>query len=165
MLSQRDFKQLIKNAPLFAIDLVLLNDSNQILVGKRNNSPAKDFWFVPGGRVFKNESLEQAFKRISQTELGMEVERHQTRLLGLYDHFYKDSVFGKEIGTHYINATHFTKLHEIQMKKLPNVQHQSYRWQRINEIEYDDTVHPNSKVFLDTLRQQLGQEQDKGKTV
>jgi colanic acid biosynthesis protein WcaH len=152
MLNEQDFKHLVKHAPLFAIDLVVLNDKNQILLGQRKNAPAKDYWFVPGGRVFKNESLEQAFKRISKTELGLEVERQQAWLLGLYDHFYQDSVFGEGIDTHYINATHLIKLDNTQIADLPTEQHQSYRWQNITEIEQDETVHKYSKVFLPALK-------------
>lgn len=153
MLNEQDFKHLIKNAPLFAIDIVVLNEQSQILLGQRKNAPAKDYWFVPGGRVFKNESLEKAFKRISQSEIGTEVELTQAWLLGLYDHFYQDSVFGEETDTHYINATHLIKLTEAKMKNLPTEQHQSYRWQSINDIEQDDTVHQNSKVFLSALKE------------
>ncbi|WP_198401046.1 GDP-mannose mannosyl hydrolase [Thiomicrospira microaerophila] len=151
-LTEKDFQHLVKNAPLFAIDLVVLNDHNQILLGQRKNAPAKGYWFVPGGRVFKNESLEQAFKRISKTELNVEIERHQAWLLGLYDHFYQDSVFGEDIDTHYINATHWVKLNATQIQNLPTEQHQSYSWQNLNEIEQDKTVHKYSKVFLPALK-------------
>ena len=159
MLNEQDFKHLIKNAPLFAIDLVVLNEQSQILLGQRKNAPAKGYWFVPGGRVFKNESLEQAFKRISTTELGIEIERNQAFmpngvwLLGLYDHFYHDSMFGEETDTHYINATHLIRLNEIQIPNLPTEQHRDYRWQNINEIEQDKTVHKFSKTFLEVLKQ------------
>ena len=153
MLSQDDFKHLIKTAPLFAIDIVVLNEQSQILLGQRKNAPAQGFWFVPGGRVFKNESLEQAFERISAAELDLTISRHQATFLGLYDHFYPDSVFGEGISTHYINATHLIKLNTAQMQNLPTQQHQSYRWQKISEIEQDDTVHQNSKVFLSTLKE------------
>lgn len=52
----------------------MLNEKNQILLGQRKNAPAKDDWFVPGGRVLKNEPLEQDFKRVSKNELGLEIE-------------------------------------------------------------------------------------------
>jgi len=70
LLEQQDFMQLVKNAPIFAIDLVVLNEKDQLLLGKRLNAPAKGDWFVPGGRVFKNEALVKAFERITATELG-----------------------------------------------------------------------------------------------
>ena len=75
---------------MFAIDLVVVNHSNEILVGERLNTPAKGCWLVPDGRVYKNESLEEAFKRISKAELEFQIERDQTCLLGLFDHFYDD---------------------------------------------------------------------------
>lgn len=53
MLSVVDFKQLVQNAPLFAADLVVLNEKHQVLVGRRVNPPAQGFWFVPVGRVHK----------------------------------------------------------------------------------------------------------------
>ncbi len=59
MLDLEIFKIVVENTPLFAIDLVVINSKQQILLGKRVNAPAKDYWFVPrGGRVYKNETLE-----------------------------------------------------------------------------------------------------------
>lgn len=145
-----EFKQVVENTPLFAIDLVVVNEQNQVLVGERLNAPAKGFWFVPGGRVFKNESLGKAFKRISKTELGFEVERHQTWLLGLFDHFYDDSFFSKKVSTHYINATHAIRL-TANLLNLPENQHSQYRWLSLEALQEDYNVHPFSKVFLAEL--------------
>lgn len=151
MLSEIDFKQVVQNAPLFAIDLVVVNDKNQILVGERLNAPAKGRWFVPGGRVFKNESLENAFKRISKAELGFEVERNQAWLLGLYDHFYDDSFFSSEISTRYINATHVIRL-SPELLCLPKEQHDSYQWIAIDDLQQNSDVHKYSKIFLPELK-------------
>jgi len=157
MLNIDDFKQVVEHASLFAIDLVIVNAKNEILLGKRNNAPAKDFWFVPGGRVFKNESLEQAFQRISETELGFKVKRPQASLLGLYDHFYDDSFFSTDVSTHYINATHALKLdhQQTEITQLPKDQHFQYKWLHINELEADNSVHNFSKVFLPQLKEWL----------
>jgi len=151
MLSEIDFKQVVQNAPLFAIDLVVMDDKNQILVGERLNAPAKGSWFVPGGRVYKNESLEDAFKRISKAELGFEVERNQAWLLGLYDHFYDDSFFSSQISTHYINATHVLKLSSKQLN-LPKEQHNHYQWIAIDSLNVNNDVHQYSKMFLPELK-------------
>ena len=76
--------------PLFAIDLVVVNHSNEILVGERLNTPVKGRWFVPDGRVYKNESLEEAFKHISKAELEFQIERDQICLFGFFNYFYDD---------------------------------------------------------------------------
>lgn len=153
ILSLNSFKKVVINAPLFAIDLVVLNQQNEILVGQRLNPPAKGSWFVPGGRVYKNESLENAFMRISKSELGFVVELSQAKLLGVYDHFYEDSFFSKDISTHYINATHVIYLK--QQLNLPTKQHGCYRWIAIDSLLDDDKVHKFSKVFLPDLMQYL----------
>lgn len=154
MLSQEDFKQVVQNAPLFAIDLVVVNEANQVLLGERLNLPAKSYWFVPGGRVYKNESLETAFERISKSELGCVIHRNQAHFLKLFDHFYPDSFVNLDISKHYINATHVIRC-EIENVQLPNKQHSGYRWVNLMELEVDQTVHTYSKVFIPELRKWL----------
>ena len=58
--------EIIKATPLVSIDLIIRNPSHKILLGKRINRPAKDYWFVPGGRIIKNETIAHALKRISK---------------------------------------------------------------------------------------------------
>lgn len=155
MLTSEDFKHLVKLAPLFSMDLVVLNERKQILVGKRKNAPAKGYWFVPGGRVFKGESLVEAFSRITRVELGVEFDYLSATQLGLYDHFYSDSVFGDDISTHYINAPYLIQFTEETVLDLPIAQHQEYRWISIDELNQDETVHEYSKVFVDCIHSQL----------
>ena len=61
--SRVDLIEVIKHTPLVSIDLIVRNGKDQILVGLRTNEPAKGFWFVPGGRILKNERITEAFKR------------------------------------------------------------------------------------------------------
>jgi len=151
MLAANTFKTIIENMPVFAMDLVVINEYNELLLGKRLNPPAKDYWFVPGGRVFKNESLVNAFKRVSANELGSQYELSQATLLGVFEHFYDDSVFDSAISTHYINATHFLKVNSDDLNLPINEQHQCYRWLKMSTIEPDTSIHPYSKVFMPSL--------------
>ncbi|MEP1870522.1 MAG: NUDIX domain-containing protein, partial [Paraglaciecola sp.] len=93
-LDKETFSNVIESTPLVSIDLVVKNSIGQALLGKRLNRPAKDSWFVPGGRILKNESMAEAFKRLTHDELGQELVITQAELLGVYDHFYEDNVFG-----------------------------------------------------------------------
>ena len=68
MLSKEDFISIVKNTPLVSIDLVIENKEGEILLGWRNNQPAKGYWFVPGGRIRKDENFRKAFNRILKTE-------------------------------------------------------------------------------------------------
>jgi colanic acid biosynthesis protein WcaH len=150
-LSKETFQLVIENTPLFSIDLVVINQMAELLVGKRLNPPAKDFWFVPGGRVFKNETLEDAFKRLSIMELGEAYKRHQAKLLGITDHFYSDSIFGDHLSTHYINAAYLIKVKTEELKLPYGEQHNAWRWVKLSEVESDDSIHHYSKVFMPGL--------------
>ena len=85
-LDQEIFKIIIDTTPLVSIDLSVCNAQGQILVGKRVNRPAQGFWFVPGGRILKNERLAEAFSRLTEAELGLRLDIKHARYLGLYEH-------------------------------------------------------------------------------
>jgi len=153
------FSKVIASTPLISIDLVVRNASGQILLGLRTNRPAQGFWFVPGGRIVKNESIEQAFKRLTKAELGVELSIDNAKYLGLYEHFYNDSVFGagnngKSISTHYVVNGFEVVLpvldtaHTSQM--LPKDQHEDYRWLSETELLAAPNVHVHSKWYFET---------------
>lgn len=151
------FKFALEHLPLFAMDLIVVNEQNEILVGKRVNAPAQGFWFVPGGRVFKNESLSDAFVRISAGELGKVFSYNDAKLLGIYDHFYSDSVISDTISTHYINAAHVIRIDSL-LTDLPVSQHTNYRWVAVSSLDSDPDIHFYSKVFLQQLKEYLRHE-------
>lgn len=150
-LDQQTFSTVIKSSPLVSIDLVVINQNGQALLGQRLNRPAKGFWFVPGGRILKNESLASAFKRLTHDELGTEFAIEQATLQGPYDHFYNDNVFGEEFSTHYVAISFVIKLTQ-PLSNLPmDVQHNGYKWFAINELLSDTAVHKHTKWYFESL--------------
>lgn len=148
LLSKELFSSVIENAPLVSIDLVIKNAHGEALLGQRLNRPAKDFWFVPGGRILKDESLANAFKRLTLEELGNEFEIEQARLLGPFDHFYTDNVFGDEFTTHYVAIAYVLELN-TELSNLPmNVQHGGYKWFDIGVLLEDCKVHKHTKNYF-----------------
>ena len=73
-LDKETFRTVVRSAPLVSIDLVVINSQGQVLLGQRTNRPAQGFWFVPGGRILKNEAMAAAFLRLSKAELGFASE-------------------------------------------------------------------------------------------
>ena len=68
------------NQPIIpSIHGVIMNDSHEILLHKREDSP---IWAIPGGKIELDESIEQCLEREMQEELGIEVSAE--RLLGVY---------------------------------------------------------------------------------
>ena len=146
------FRTVVANAPLVSIDLLVSNSDGDILLGQRLNRPAQGYWFVPGGRIYKDESLDQAFQRITESELGRLFVRQNCGLLGVYEHFYQDSVFGQNgnaPSTHYVAIAHQVKLEADEALTPPHDQHRLYRWWKPQDILLSDQVHSNSKAYLD----------------
>ena len=96
MLPLSDFKTLVRNGILPAIDLVIRNQNKEVLLGKRLNAPAKNKWFVPGGRILKNEQIFDTIQRIIDTETGLNIKSYNGEFLGIYEHIYSDNYFGDE---------------------------------------------------------------------
>ncbi|NJA05332.1 GDP-mannose mannosyl hydrolase [Methylococcaceae bacterium WWC4] len=150
MLDKQAFLNVVDLTPLVSIDLVIRSETNAILMGERLNEPAAGYWFVPGGRIFKNETLEQAFRRITRAELGIELEISQGQLLGGFTHLY-DTNFAKApgIGTHYVVLAYQLRL-PLSLAQLPNAQHSGYRW--LGEHDDLSRVHANSLAYFPYLR-------------
>ena len=147
------FETIIEVAPLISIDLVVRNASGQVLLGMRTNRPDQGYWFVPGGRIYKNESLGEAFNRLTKMELGIELSICDAKYLGLYEHFYEDCVFdlpssGKQNSTHYV-INRFGIVLPSHITELPKDQHEEYRWLSEADLLAADDVHLYSKWYFD----------------
>jgi len=146
MLSKTTFTQIIKNTPLISIDLIIENSEGKILLGKRVNKPAQNDWFVPGGRIFKDEKLDEAFSRTTTSEIGVALKRVEVEFLGLYEHFYADNAFNDEFSTHYIVLAHKFQVNEAEIKL--NNQHEAYQWFDIKELLSRDDVNQYTKNYF-----------------
>ena len=100
MLDNQTFEKVISSTPLISIDLLVKKDS-KILLGKRINKPAQDYFFSIGGRVYKNETINSAMIRIAKIELNIEFKLMPT-FIGVFEHFYDDSIY-QDVSTHYVN--------------------------------------------------------------
>jgi len=131
------FKIVIDSIPLISIDLLIKKD-NKILLGKRTNKPAQGYYFSIGGRVFKNETLDQAMHRIAQTELNIELKVTPV-FIGVFEHFYDDSIY-QDVSTHYVNLAYEYQLHS-DINHLPKEQHHEYKWFTTQELLISTQVH------------------------
>lgn len=144
------FRTAIASTPLVSIDLVIQNTRDEVLLGQRVNRPAQGFWFVPGGRVLKKETLDRAFARLTTAELGVRIERQEADLLGVYEHFYDDSVFGSTPSTHYIVLAHLIRA-DFDLSQLPVAQHARFGWFAIRDAKNNEQIHKHSRAYLSAL--------------
>ena len=80
-ISDKSYRNIIKFVPIFTVD-ILLCSLDKFLLGLRKNRPARDHYFTPGGRVFKNEPLNSAAIRIAKDELNIEITDKKLIFLG-----------------------------------------------------------------------------------
>lgn len=143
-----DLARVVELTPLVSIDLVVRDDAGRMLVGLRTNRPARGTWFVPGGRVGKNERLAAAFARISRGELGRELAMSEARPLGVFEHFYDDNFAGEpHFGTHYVVLVYALAVDPARLTLPERDQHGGYAWLSDDEIGARDDVHPNSRAY------------------
>jgi len=149
ILHSEDFKRAVDALPLVSVDWVLLNPSGKMLLGQRRNAPARLWWFTPGGRVRKNEPLSLCLKRVALAELDLQAsDIHGAELMGVWDHFYEDSVFSTEVSTHYVNLPHLLRLpHTLDLNALPSDQHSAWRWQDLKAAAVAHDVHPYVRLY------------------
>jgi colanic acid biosynthesis protein WcaH len=149
MLSPEDFLTVVRLTPLVSIDLIVTDGHRRFLVGHRRNRPARGTWFVPGGRIAKDESLDAAFRRIVHNELGVaSADRSAARFFGVYEHHYDDNFAGVEgVGTHYIVLAHAMTLNgTVPIGRFD--QHSDYLWLAPDELLARDDVHENTKAYF-----------------
>jgi len=146
--NQEKFLKIIDATPLVSIDLIIENPCGEILLGKRLNRPAQNFWFVPGGRIKKNEKIADAMLRISLAELGHSIAIKNTSLLGAYNHIYHDNAFDEaEINTHYVVLAY--KIKQFSKKDLiVDAQHSALKYWPVEELLAADNVHENTKAYF-----------------
>ena len=146
MLPRETFDLVVRHTPLVSFDLLVRDSQRRLLVGRRTNRPAKDSWFVPGGRIEKDEQLAAAFRRITLAELGVEIELAATRFIGYFEHHYPDNRSGAPgFGTHYIVLAH--EISGRELGSLPDDQHTAYRWLSDAEALADPEVLENTKAY------------------
>ena len=143
---KKDYLHVIKNTQLISIDLLIKNENNKYLFGLRNNKPANNFWFIPGGRVCKLEKFEQAIKRLSKGEIGFELNNGKS--LGVYRHSYPDNFDNDDFGTEYIVFAYLFTVHTSDINIKLDDQHSITKWLSKEEILNDPSVHIYVKNYF-----------------
>ncbi len=159
-LDKKSFENIVKLSPIPAIDLCILNEKNEILLGKRINPPAKKFFFVPGGRIRKGETLFSATNRILRDEINFEISEksfNKINLLGIFQHFYEDNFTNNRLfSTHYVVIAYSIPLAVLNKanNKESDEQHEEYIWYKKNKNKNKNkniSIHPFAREYLNKI--------------
>jgi len=139
MIPLEKYKEILENMPIVCVELVIVHDGKVLLV-KRKDEPAKDEWWLPGGRILKGETMEQAVSRKAKEEVGFEVEI--IKQLGTYDEIFKEAPFGVKTGLHSVCVEFLCRPKGKTAVKLDKTS-KEYKW-----IESSEGLHPYIKQIL-----------------
>jgi len=150
--AEDEFAHVVRLAPLVSIDLIVRDADRKVLVALRTNEPAKGVYFVPGGCIWKNETIEAAFRRILKAETDCIADFADAKFLGVFQHFYPTNRFGlSNTGTHYIVLAY-----EVTFDTRPGIaldsQHSAYQWLNEFELQLRNDVHENTKAYFSGKR-------------
>lgn len=146
-LDHQQFSTVVRLTPLISLDLIVENEHGEFLVGKRTNRPAQGYWFVPGGRVLKDECLDVAFARLTKVELGVGFCLSDAKFYGVWQHFYEDNFSGGDFSTHYVVLGFRLRVRKEDLA-LPDEQHDAYCWLNAATLSADEQVHHNTRAYF-----------------
>lgn len=163
-----DFARVVRGTQLVSVDVLLFDCEGRLLLGRRTREPAKDTWFTPGGRVYKNEDLNAAVQRILSNEVAPPSTHSRYTLHGVYRHLY-DTNFSPTpyaFGTDYINFAYVMHTSEhynaaddtlqciegltqtLGQNDPHGEQHTAFRWFAVEDLLIDPEVHHYVKCYF-----------------
>ncbi len=147
-LPRAQWLEVVARTPLVSIDLIVHDGAGRVLLGWRHNRPARHSWFVPGGVVRKDESLDAAFARVAATALGVALTRAQAQFIGVFEHRYDDN-FAEVAGiaTHYVVLAHRVRL-DVLPERPGDAQHGAFRAFSADELRAEAAVHPYTRAYF-----------------
>jgi len=120
------YKKIIQNVPICCVDVVIVDYIGSALLVKRKDPPAKNLWWIPGGRVLKGEMLKDAAIRKAKEETGLECIK--PKLIYTDETIFDDGPF--DIPIHSINNCFilYTKLQYNLNEVNINDSCSDYKW-------------------------------------
>ena len=139
MINEYLYIEILRNMPIVTVDLIILDKKKEnLLLFNRLNEPMKNIFYTPGGRVYKNETLDNAILRKTQEELCLSLSINDVKFLGHVEEFFTNSAFDN-VSSHCINFI-YQYILDSPILKL-DLQHSEHKWFNINDV----TLHKNIK--------------------
>lgn len=145
----KDYKRILENIPICCVDIIIVRDG-KIFTVLRKNEPGKNTWCFPGGRIYKNELLEQAVIRKAKEESGLNVKIE--RKIGVYETMFPNEGPFKDLktGVHTINLVFLASTIDDDSNIKIDETSEDYKWiDKIEEglLSYAKEVITDSKIF------------------
>lgn len=84
-LSQEEFLKSFNLVPRIAVDLLIKNKVNGVILVKRKIPPEFGLWHLPGGFILKGEIIFACLQRIAKKEVNLTMQEEQYKLFGVFE--------------------------------------------------------------------------------
>lgn len=135
MIEDSLYNQIVNCIPIVCVDGFIIDNERKILLMKRNNYPAKGEWWVPGGRVLKDELLKDSIRRKIKDETDLDV-------ISLEQVGITETIFENK---HTINICFKIQTSSYNIKL--NDEHSDYFWYDSDNLPEDLNINLKNKIF------------------
>ena len=125
------YSKIRASIPIATVDLLVVY-KHRLLLMLRNDEPAKNLWFTPGGRILLGESFEEAVRRVLEKETGLTPIKMEKK--GVMSH----------VWSNHHNITIFYHIDVNNDNVKMNEEHEAYKW--ISKVTND--LHPYIKEMI-----------------
>jgi ADP-ribose pyrophosphatase YjhB (NUDIX family) len=94
----KEFVDIYSRVPRLCVEVIVMTP-NGVALTVRDIEPCIGQWHIPGGTVFKGETLEQAVCRVAKEELGIKVKVE--KLLGIIEYKFRN-YYSQPVGVAYL---------------------------------------------------------------
>lgn len=128
------------------IDVIVIH-KGRIILGKRINEPWPSYWII-GGRMIPGETFEEAARRKTKTELGLDVDSSRFSYIDTYNFVWsKRQQEPKDRGSHCVMIAMILEINDKELKKIKfdKEQYDSIKLWAPEEILQAEYMHPAIK--------------------
>ncbi len=133
------YKKILEAMPIVCVDVAIVSNSGVLLV-RRRDAPARDQFWLPGGRVNKGEMLREAAARKARDETG--IVCRVGPLIYTDETIFEDGPGG--IAVHSVNTCFKLFTRRTSVPIVLDEHHQEWIW----ATEIDKNLHPYVQACL-----------------
>lgn len=122
--------------PIACVDVVVRHE-DRILLVKRKEEPMAGRWWIPGGRLLREETAFAAVTRLVQTETGLSVRN--PRFVHFMDLRFGEEPFGHRLGTRTVSLV-FEAHSYTDSYKLDNNHLDALWWDGFGDLDLHPTL-------------------------
>jgi ADP-ribose pyrophosphatase YjhB (NUDIX family) len=138
------YKQILERMPIVCVDMLVLNDArDKYLLVKRDREPMKGEWWLPGGRLIRDESPIDAVTRIAEREVGLGVKLLNP-LPQISSYRFPTSPYDS-VGVHSVNLG-------FLVQAAPNAEHLTFIDHTSTSFKWDRLAYPARHLWPEHCR-------------